>query len=57
MLTPVDADIPKRYTDEIKQDISEMLSLDQEQIKIKEQERRQQLIQELIPQIKEPIIL
>ena len=57
MLTPIDADIPKHYTDETKQEISEMLSLDQDEINLKEQERRQQRIQELIPQIKEPIIL
>ena len=57
MLVPMDADTPKHYSDKIKQEISETLSLNQQGIQQQEQLRRQAKIQKLIPQIKEPIIL
>ena len=37
--------------------ISQTLSIDEDEAKIKEEERRQQHIQKLVPEIKEPIIL
>ena len=70
MLTPLDSDTPKYEPDEVKQEISKVLSLDeledkQESISYKNQEHirqeaqspNQQRINKLISQIKEPIII
>ncbi len=70
MLTPLDSDTPKYEPDEVKQEISKVLSLDeledkQESISYKDQEYirqeaqspNQQRINKLISQIKEPIII
>jgi ABC-type iron transport system FetAB permease component len=57
MLIPIDADNPKHDFPETKQEISQTLSLNQQDIQQQEQLHRQAQIQKLIPQIKEPIIL
>ena len=70
MLTPLDSDTPKYEPNEVKQEISKVLSLDeledkQESISYKDQEYirqeaqspNQQRINKLISQIKEPIII
>ena len=65
MLTPIDSDFMKHKSNETKQEISEVLSIDAEsepQNVLKPflqewQEFHQQHIENLIPQIKEPIIL
>lgn len=57
MLIPMDADNPKHDFPETKQEISQTLSLNQQDIQQQEQLHRQAQIQKLIPQIKEPIIL
>ena len=70
MLTPLDSDTPKYEPDEVKQEISKVLSLDeledkqesisyndQEYIRQEAQSPKQQRINKLISQIKEPIII
>lgn len=49
--------IPEKKTDEIKQEISGVLSLDWQNSLSDELDSRQQRIKDIIPQIKEPIIL
>lgn len=59
MLAPVDTDVSdssNRLYD-TKQDITEVLSWNDNELEQNEQQRRQQRIQKMIPQIKEPIIM
>ena len=57
MLTPVDADTPMQNSNNTQQEISEILDMSKRNAQQQEQLRRQNQIQKLIPQIKEPIIL
>ncbi len=57
MLTPVDADTPMRNSNNTQQEISEVLDMSKRNAQQQEQLRRQNQIQKLITQIKEPIIL
>jgi hypothetical protein len=57
MLIPVDADTPMQNSNNTQQEISEILDMSKRNAQQQEQLRRQNQIQKLIPQIKEPIIL